>query len=146
MTEQPKHVVRIERTYQAPPEQVFDAWVSPEVLRRWFHCEADWETPVAEVDLRLGGAIRVLMRKPDGSEAGARGIFRLIDRPRRLEMSWTFDDEPANEQLIELRFSSSGDGTAVLMVNSDISGRARRDGQERGWRGCLTELGRLLAE
>src|SRR6202035_3331248 len=64
-------VVRIERTFAASAEAVFDAWTSPEVMRRWFHCASDWDTPEAEVDLRVGGQVRVVMRKPDGTEPAA---------------------------------------------------------------------------
>jgi len=139
------HVVRIERTFAAPAEDVFDAWTSAEVMRRWLHCAPDWETPEAEVDLRVGGKVRVVMRRPDGSEAGARGEYRLIERPHRLVMTWTFDDEPSNEQLIELSFSESGGSTTVLLVNSGISTDQRRAGQDWGWRGCLDQLERALA-
>ena len=45
-------------------------------MRRWLHGRPDWETPVAEVDLRVGGKVRIVMREPDGSEAGARGEYR----------------------------------------------------------------------
>jgi uncharacterized protein YndB with AHSA1/START domain len=138
------YVVRIERTFAAGAEEVFDAWTSPEVMRRWFHCAPDWETPVAEVDLRVGGRVRIVMRQPDGTEAGARGQYTLIDRPRRLAMAWTFDDDPANEQLIELSFSESEGSTTVLLVNSRISSDDRRRGQDWGWRGCLDELERVL--
>ena len=144
MTDKTAHVVRIERTFAAPAEAVFDAWTNPEVMRRWFHCGPDWETPVAEVDLRVGGTVRVVMRKPDGSEAGARGEYTLIDRPHRLVMTWTFDDDPTNEQLIELSFSETERLTTVLMVNSGISTDARRDAQDWGWNGCLDELVRAL--
>ena len=44
------NTLRIERTYQAPAEAVFDAWTSVEVIRRWWHAEHDWETTEAEVD------------------------------------------------------------------------------------------------
>jgi len=138
-------VVRIERTFAAPAEAVFDAWTSPEVMRRWFHCAPDWETPVAEVDLRAGGGVRVVMRRPDGTEAGAQGTYVLIDRPRRLIMTWTFDDDPSNEQLLELSFSETEGSTTVLMVNSGISTEARRQAQDWGWHGCLEELERSLA-
>ena len=138
-------MVRIERTFQAPIEQVFDAWTSPEVMRRWFHCEPDWDTPVAEVDLRVGGKIRIVMRKPDGTHVGAHGEYTLIDRPHRLVMTWTFEDDPTNEQLLELTFSESEGATTVLMVNSEISTDQRRDAQDKGWHGCLDELDRLLA-
>ena len=145
MTEHSGRVVRIERSFAAPAEAVFDAWTSPEVMRRWFHCAPDWGTPVAEVDLRVGGRVRVVMRQPDGTEAGAQGEYTLIDRPNRLVMNWTFDDDPANEQLIELSFSESGGKTVVLMINSGVSTDARRDAQDWGWRGCLDELERALA-
>ena len=143
MSEESGHAVRIERTYPASAEDVFDAWTSPEVMRRWFHCGADWETPVAEVDLRVGGEVRVVMRKPDGTEVEAQGEFTLIDRPHRLMMVWTFGDDPSNEQLIELSFSESEGSTTVLMFNSGISTDERRDTQEVGWHGCFDNLERV---
>jgi uncharacterized protein YndB with AHSA1/START domain len=139
------HALRIERTFAASAEDVFDAWTSPEVMRRWFHCAPDWDTPVAEVDLRVGGVVRVVMRRPDGTEFEARGEYALIDRPRRLVMTWTFADDPTNEQLIELAFSESEGSTTVLMLNSGISTGERRDAQDWGWRGCIEELARVLA-
>ena len=145
MTDASNLVVRIERTFDAPAEAVFEAWTSPEVMRRWFHCEPDWETPEAEVDLRVGGKVRVVMRRPDGTEIGASGEYTLIDRPRRLEMTWTFDDEPTNQQRVELSFSESGGSTTVVMLNSGISTDERRDAQHHGWRGCFDELIRALA-
>jgi uncharacterized protein YndB with AHSA1/START domain len=145
MTGRPGYVVRIERTFAASAEDVFDAWTSPEVMRRWFHCLPDWETPLAEVDLRVGGMIRIVMRTSDGTDVGARGEYTLIDRPRRLVMKWTFDDDPSNEQLIELSFSEHDGVTTVLLVNSGISHEERREAQDVGWHGCLDELERVLA-
>lgn len=136
--------LRIERSFQASAEEVFDAWTSPEVMRRWFHCGPDWETPVAEVDLRVGGAVRIVMRRPDGRQSGARGEYTMIDRPRRLVMTWTFDDAAANQQLIELSFSESAGMTTVVLTNRDISTDERRESQDLGWRLCLDELERLL--
>ena len=52
---------------------MFDAWTSPEVMRRWFHVAPDWEIPEVEVELRVGEKVRVVMRRPDGTEIGARG-------------------------------------------------------------------------
>jgi uncharacterized protein YndB with AHSA1/START domain len=144
VSEDSGHVVRIERTFTASADDVFDAWTSPEVMRRWLHPNPDWATPVAEVDLRVGGKVRVVMRKPDGSEVEAQGEYTLIDRSHRLAMTWSFDDDPSNEQLIELSFSESGGSTTVRMVNSGISTDERRDAQDQGWRGCLEQLGRVL--
>ena len=145
MSEQPGQILRIERSYAASAEEVFDAWTSPEVMRRWLHPFVEWDTPEAESDLRVGGGVRVVMRRPDGTEVESRGEYVSIERPRRLVMTWTFDDEPSNEQLIELSFSESEGTTTVVMVNSGISTDGRRDRQDEGWRGCLERLDELLS-
>jgi uncharacterized protein YndB with AHSA1/START domain len=60
----------VERSYDAPAQDVFDAWANPEVMKRFWHAGPDWETPVAEADLRVGGRMRITMRTPDGKEYG----------------------------------------------------------------------------
>ena len=139
------YVVRVERTFAASAEEVFDAWTSPEVMRRWLHPAADWATPEAEVDLRVGGKVRVVMRRPDGTEIEMLGEYTLIDRPHLLVMTWTFGDEPSNEQVIELSFSESEGSTTVRLINNRISTDERRGAQDWGWRGCLDQLERALA-
>jgi uncharacterized protein YndB with AHSA1/START domain len=146
MNQSARHVVRIERTFDAPAEAVFDAWTSPEVMRRWWHAGPEWETAEAEVDLRVGGKVRVVMRGRDGSEVEAQGRYTLVERPLRLEMTWTFSDDPSHsQQLIEVTFSESDGATTVAMVNSGIATDERRDAQDHGWRGCFDELERALA-
>ncbi len=86
--------LRIERTFQAPAERVFEAWTSEEVMRRWFHAEHDWETTEAEVDLRVGGEVRVVMRDPGTDVAyGGGGRYTEIDPPRRLAFTWLWDED-----------------------------------------------------
>jgi uncharacterized protein YndB with AHSA1/START domain len=144
VTDESGYVVRIERTFAAPAEDVFDAWTTPEVMRRWLHPGPDWGTPEAEVDLRVGGKVRVVMRKPDGTHGESRGEYKLIERPHRLVMTWTFDDDPSNEQLMELSFSESDGATTALLVNSRISTDGRREAQDWGWHGCLDQLEEAL--
>jgi uncharacterized protein YndB with AHSA1/START domain len=143
--EEAARVVRIERTFNAPAEDVFDAWTSEEVIRRWFRPMEGWLEPSAEVDLRVGGRIRVVMRTPDGEPVGAGGEYTLIERPHRLAFTWTFDDDPSNEQMIELEFTERDGVTTVLFVNSNISGEERRDSQYDGWSTCFDEMERVLA-
>ena len=145
MTEDPAQVVRIERTFDAPAEDVFDAWTSEEVIRRWFIPAEGWQEPSAEVDLRVGGTVRVVMRDPSGAPVEASGEYMEIDRPNRLAYTWTFDDDPSNQQLIEIEFTEWDGATTVVFVNSNISQEKRRDAQYDGWSTCFDELGRVLA-
>ena len=146
MNEHHDRILRIERAFQAPIERVFDAWTNADVLRRWLHAGPNWETPIAEVDLRVGGSIRIVMRDPaDGAEHGAIGEYRLIERPNRLVFSWTFDDQPDNRQLIELQLSERDGTTTVVMINSGVATDAQETNQRTGWQLCLDNLGPALA-
>jgi len=145
MTEHRERVLRIERTFGAPIERVFEAWTSEEVLRRWLHGVPGWETPTAEVDLRVGGTIRIVMRDPsDGAEAGATGEYMLVEPPSRLVFTWVWDADPGRPQLIELEFAEQAGRTFVRMTNSAIPTDGRRTDQERGWYMCYDNLDRVL--
>jgi uncharacterized protein YndB with AHSA1/START domain len=144
VTEDSAKVVRIERTFDAPAEDVFDAWTSPEVIGRWFRPGRGWGEASADVDLRVGGSVSVVMRAPDGSEVRAGGEYTLIDRPYKLAFTWTFDDDPSNEQMIELEFNEQNGVTTVVFVNSNISEKRRRDQQYDGWSACFDEMERVL--
>lgn len=137
--------LRIERKFEAPAEVVFDAWTNPEVMRRWFHAGADWETAEAEVDLRVGGGVRVVMRSPQGRTSEMWGEYTVIDRPHRLAMKWTFGDDPGNQQRLELEFTEFEGATIVTLINTGISTDVRRDSQDFGWQQCLAELERRIA-
>jgi uncharacterized protein YndB with AHSA1/START domain len=145
VAEEAARVVRIERTFDSPAEDVFDAWTNPEVIRRWFIPGDGWQEASAEVDLRIGGRIQVVMRDPDGEPVRAGGEYTLIERPHRLAFTWTFDDDPTNEQMIEIEFTERDGATTVQFVNSDISEEERRDAQDEGWNRCFDEIRRVLA-
>jgi uncharacterized protein YndB with AHSA1/START domain len=138
-------VLRIERTLNAPAARVFEAWTSAEVLRRWWHAEHEWETPVAEVDVRVGGAIRLVMRNPvDGSEYGGHGQFTLIEPPRRLAFTWAWDREPRIRQLVEVELIDHGRRTTVVMTHTAIP-EAETGEYRDGWEKSFDNLERALA-
>jgi uncharacterized protein YndB with AHSA1/START domain len=145
VTKHRDHVLRIERTFDAPIGRVFEAWTSEAVLRRWLHAGSEWETPSAEVDLRAGGSIRIVMRDPvDGTEHGATGEYVVVEPPRRLVFTWVWDHDRDRPQLVELLFSERGGRTSVRMTNSAIPSDGRREDQERGWHRCYDNLDRAL--
>jgi uncharacterized protein YndB with AHSA1/START domain len=146
MTEHGGLVLRIERTFDAPAQEVFDAWTSEEVLTRWWHADPDWETRSAQVDLRVGGKLRLVMRNPpEGADYGGGGEYTVIEPPHRLAFTWIWDDDPSHPQLIELEFSERDGVTTVLMTNSGITTEEGRDEHEDGWQSCFHNLDRVLA-
>jgi uncharacterized protein YndB with AHSA1/START domain len=136
--------LRLERAFEASAQAVFDAWTSEEVMRRWFHAERDWETPEAKVDLRLGGAVRVVMRNPHKDvEYGGGGRYTEIDPPSRLSFTWTWDDDTDRETLIELDFDEVDGVTTVSMTHSGLRNEESVRNHHEGWTACLDNLGRV---
>jgi uncharacterized protein YndB with AHSA1/START domain len=105
--------LRLERSFNAPAHAVFDAWTSAEVLRRWWPAGSDWETPVAEVDVRVGGSLRLVMRSPAGQEFGGRGEYLEITHPERLVFTWTWDGQGGTKTPSSSRSSSGSGRTGV---------------------------------
>jgi uncharacterized protein YndB with AHSA1/START domain len=136
--------LRIERTFQAPAEAVFGAWTSEEVLLRWWHAEHDWETTEAEVDLRVGGVVRVVMRDPSkDAEYGGGGHYTEIERPTRLAFTWTWDGD-TRQMLIELDFQETDGITTVSFTHSGLWDEEAVRTHEDGWGKLFDNLERTL--
>jgi uncharacterized protein YndB with AHSA1/START domain len=124
--------LRIERTYHAPIERVFGAWTSEEVLLRWWKTERDWDTSDAQVDLRVGGAVRVVMRTETGREIGGGGLYTEVEPPTRLAFTWLWDGE-TRRTLIEIDFSEHDGVTTVVFVHRDLWDEEAVRSHEDGW-------------
>jgi len=136
--------LRLQRTYEAPAHAVFEAWTNEEVMRRWWHTEVGYETSAAEVDLRVGGAVRVVMRDPDKDvEHGGGGRYTEIDPPRRLAFTWIWDGD-TRRTLIEIDFEGTGGVTTVRFTHSGLWDEDAVRSHEGGWGRILDKLGRTL--
>ena len=136
--------LRMERTFDAPAQKVFDAWTSEEVMRRWWHAGHDWETTEADVDLRIGGEVRVVMRDPHKDiEYGGGGRYTEIDPPNRLAFTWIWDDDDTR-MLIELDFAEEDGRTTVRFTHSGLWDEEAVRSHESGWGRAFDNLERAL--
>src|ERR1700682_773282 len=73
----------ITRIFDAPRELVFKAWSEPGRAMRWWGPQG-FTTAHCEMDVQPGGAYRVCMRSPEGTEHWQRGVCREVVEPERL--------------------------------------------------------------
>jgi len=138
--------LQLERTFDAPREEVFRAWTDPEVLRRWWAAQPTWESPLAETDVRVGGRYRLSMRDPDsGEEHTVGGEYVEVTPPERLVYTWTWEgsdeDSTSAGSIVTVEFREDGDGTTVVLTHDGITDGQSRDNHAHGWSGCLDNLG-----
>jgi uncharacterized protein YndB with AHSA1/START domain len=139
--------VRIERTFEAPAEAVFDAWTNPEVLRRWWRASPSHETAVAELELRVGGGYRLAMRNPEaGEDYVVYGTYREISRPDRLVYSWAWEGTgpyAGHESEVAVTFQEDAPGrTTVVIEHAGLLDASSRANHAIGWAGVLDSFAR----
>jgi uncharacterized protein YndB with AHSA1/START domain len=136
--------LRVERSYDATPEEVFDAWTTPEVLRRWWAVHPDGSTPVAEVDLRPGGRYRLSMEGPDGERHTVQGRYSVVERPSRLVYSWQWELDASGlgpESTVAVEFRPEGERTTVVLEHTGLPDADSRDRHAQGWAACMDVFG-----
>lgn len=144
-TPTPKSIV-LTRVFNAPRELVLDAFTKPELLKRWFGPRG-WSLIVCEVDFRVGGGFRFVLRSPEGNQMGMRGTYREIDASYRSVHTESFDDLPGESEVItEL---TERDGKTVLTATITYTSREIRDavirsGMEHGAAESYDRLAELL--
>ncbi len=141
--------LRLQRTFAAPPEDVFDAWTNPEVLRRWWAADPSWSSPGCDVDLRVGGRYVLRMRDEQTGELHAvGGEYREVERPRRLVYTWSWHGEggpnPGHVSLVAVEFRGEGERTTVVLEHTGLPDEASRRRHGDGWRATFDSLARRI--
>jgi uncharacterized protein YndB with AHSA1/START domain len=142
--------ITITRMFDAPRAVVFRAWTDAGQLAQWWGPKG-FTNPVCEIDVRVGGAIRIHMRSPDGNIYPMKGKFREIVPPERLVFTNIAVDAAGHtiiEGLTTVTFAEKGGKTTMTL---HTRGRAVVDyavgylkGMEAGWTGSIDKLETLL--
>lgn len=142
----PGLALELSRWFAAPRAKVFTAFTDPVLLRQWwgprgFFIE-EIEFPAIE-----GSAYRVALRAPDGSRYVHVGKFLIVQRPSRLSYSWRWVEGPmdSRETLVELSFTTEGEGTRIELRHSRFPTQAVRDAH-CGWPDSFAQFERWLAQ
>lgn len=103
-------------------------------------------TPVAEVDLQVGGRFRIHMQSPDGTLHKATGVYRVVDPPTKLVFTWRWEGNPdAAETLVTLEFKERAGSTEMILTHEQFPNEAMKQDHEKGWLGCMDKLAAAVA-
>ena len=126
---------------------MFKAWTEPEHLARWWGPHG-FTLPSFKIDLRPGGAYRFQMRGPDGTDHWLRGVYREIEAPKRLVLTWAWEDadgKPGHETLLTVTFADFSGKTKLTMRQAEFETESARDAHHQGWTSALDRLAAHLA-
>jgi uncharacterized protein YndB with AHSA1/START domain len=146
--------LRVSQVIPALPQRVFDAWIQPELRRRWWFVDRGFRLTHCEIDARVGG--RYCMKQvgggeelgvPPGFEWIMEGRFLEVDAPRRLVFTWNVNHTPpVVDERVTVEFRAVPGGTEVTITHENIGSAAMRDATEGGWTELLEIQARVLEE
>jgi uncharacterized protein YndB with AHSA1/START domain len=139
------NVLRLERLIAAPPERVFELWTEPELLIKWWGPDGV-DIPAHALDVRPGGHWRTTMRSPEGNLHHVSGIYRAIDKPRRLVFTWAWDDDNGvrgHETEVTVTFEPAPGGTRLVLQQQRFQNKEARDRHQHGWLSSFECLARV---
>jgi uncharacterized protein YndB with AHSA1/START domain len=127
--------VRVERTFSAPRELVWDAHTKPELVQKWMLGPPGWSMPVCEMDVRTGGKYKWRWRSDeDGKQFGFYGTFTEVDAPSRMAHDEYYDPGdvggamPANDPCRVTLELSEARGVTTLISCMRFASKEARDG------------------
>ena len=132
----------ITRLINAPREKVYRAWTDPEILKQWF-APLPYTTPVAELDVRPGGANLIIMRDP----------LEVIKNERLvITDAYTKEWKPSEKPFMTViaKFENEGGKTkyAARVLHWTVADREAHEemGFHQGWGQCADQLADLVTK
>jgi uncharacterized protein YndB with AHSA1/START domain len=129
--------VVVRRTIAASAEDLFDAFLDPEALATWMRPGAIKST-VAKVEPHVGGRYEILMQG-ESWPIPHNGVYRVIDRPKRLVFTWHSPGTEQRETLVTVDFLRVDQRTEVVVTHEQLPESARPS-HSRGWTSGLEHL------
>jgi uncharacterized protein YndB with AHSA1/START domain len=130
--------------YLATPEQVFEAWLAPQIARQWLFATPGGVMQRVEIEPVVGGAF-VIAEQRGEMLVEHHGKYVELDRPRRIAFEFTaMRDAPATRVSVDVE--PAAEGTRVTLTHQiDPAWAVYLDRTREGWATLLDGLDTVLA-
>ncbi|MFC8683872.1 SRPBCC domain-containing protein [Brevibacillus porteri] len=145
MSEYSTTALKMTRSFDVPPEKVFDAWLNQEMMKKWLFT-LERTNKVAQNNPQVGGTWEVVDHR-DGKDYRAIGEYIEIDRPNKIVFTFQMPQfsELTDTLIVELKDTQQGcemTFTQNIVVpheenwtQADLEQALKEyhDGSEHGW-------------
>jgi uncharacterized protein YndB with AHSA1/START domain len=132
----------VRRLLAAPPERVFAAWLDPASLAEWM-CPGGVASACAEVDPRVGGRFRIVMKHGHGTEEHW-GEYLAIEPPSRIAFTWISALTDRRPTVVTVDLRERDGGTELILTHRRLP-PTQVDAHRRGWTDIVRKLDEALS-
>ena len=140
--------ILITREFDAPRHLVWEAWTTPELVRRWWSGQRG-EVTLVEIDLRVGGRWRYVMVAHGGLEVAFHGEYREIVPDERIVSTEVYEGAGGEGTLNTATFEEVDGRTALTILvqapSKDVRDAIIESGMEGGMQEALDLLEQVAA-
>ena len=134
----------VSKTIHAPIENVFDAWLDPEMLKQFILPMPGMPQPEVDNDPQQGGSFTIIMHVGEDKIPHS-GQYLEVSRPNRLVFSW-LSPFSIDGSTVTIDFSEIDDGTTnVQLTHVKFIDEETRSDHEGGWTNILETLNDILS-
>lgn len=153
-----KKVNTITRTFNAPPEKIWDAWANPTLFAQWYGAKG--YTAGATIDFRVGGSYLNYAEDPNGNRIYGTGVYKEIIPLKKIVFTDNFadaegnkvpaayyglGDQPMTEGEVTVLFEDEGD-TTKLTLHADVGLADAQQEELTVWNDSFDKLAKLVTE
>jgi len=142
------HEMSLTRLLDAPADKLYRCWTTPELIKQWF-APKPYTTPIAEVELKVGGRNNIVMRSPEGQDIPCPGTYLELVANRKIVFTDAFTGdwcprEGAPFMVAIVTFEPEGDKTrytaTVRHWTEEDRAKHEQMGFHQGWGQCADQL------
>ncbi len=143
--------IRIVRDFNSSRNKVFDCYFRPELVRRWMTGPEGWSFEVCEIDLKVGGAYRYVLKGPGGMELAWGGVYQEVVVPERVvtlekyDQDWTGGETRGTLEFAEIERRTRVT-TNLLYASREARDGALKSGMAEGMAAGFDRIEALLSE
>jgi len=138
------HKIVVRKTLPATREEVFAAWTDPDSIRHWM-CPGDVVSTEAQLDVRVGGSYRILM-KAGSQDYDHSGVYQAVEPPSKLVFTWTTKGTDDQTTLVTVEIFERGEQSELVLTHERLLKPEQAQRYEGGWGQIADKLAVYLAE
>lgn len=134
--------LQVSRVIKAERGKVFEAWIKPEFMKKWF-CPQELRVAEVTADARVGGKYRIAMKDAHKTFITF-GTYKEIVPNTKLVFTWEWEEPDQAESVVTVNFKDKNGGTEVTVTHERYVDMEGENGHLEGWTSALVNLAKQI--
>jgi uncharacterized protein YndB with AHSA1/START domain len=138
-----KGSITIEWDFYKPPDKIWDAWIDPNIVKKWFGSDPKGKVISAKMNVEIGEKFEVTFIGSDNIVHTCYGEYKKIMENEELIFTWNWKSEPDPVSEVSVILLPTKYGTKMIFKHSNLYNESAHN-YEIGWTSTFHKLEEIL--